>query len=126
MIFATILPVFSAPRGAQELVPAGSWVYDALTAVALESGIVQFTDCAPLTISEIKSYLYEIDYDSLSKGGKAQYDRINDYFNQSSKSLDSDFLSVGFSPSLNPTGNQMMTLPGFMTVMSASQLLTFR
>ena len=102
LIFATILPVFSAPRGAQELVPAGSWIYDALTAVALESGIVQFTDCAPLTISEIKSYLYEIDYDSLSKGGKAQYDRINDYFNQSSKSLDSDFLSVGFSPSLNP------------------------
>ena len=98
------LSVFSAPRGNQELVPAGSWIYDALTAVALESGIVQLTDCAPLTISEIKTYMYEIDYDSLSVPGKKQYDRINEYFNQKGLSFDSDIISVGFKPSVNPEG----------------------
>jgi len=98
------LSVFSAPRGNQELVPAGSWIYDALTAVALESGIVQLTDCAPLTISEIKTYMYEIDYDSLSVPGKKQYDRINEYFNQKGLSFDSDIISVGFKPSINPEG----------------------
>jgi len=97
-----IFSIFAAPRGAQELIPSGSWVYDALTAVALENGIVQFTDSGPLTIEEIKSYLYEIDYDSLSVSGRMQYDRILGYFKQNSISFDSGLFSIGITPSVNP------------------------
>jgi len=49
--------LYAAPRGKQELVPAGSWVYDALTAIALEEGRADFSDNAPLSINEILLYL---------------------------------------------------------------------
>lgn len=95
---------FSAPRSEQELVLSGSWVYDALTAIALESGIVQFTDSAPLSIAEIKTYLYEIDYDALSGAGRNQYDRISEYFSHNNLSFDSGIYSIGIDPSINPEG----------------------
>ncbi len=91
-------------RGAQELVPAGHWVYDAITAISLESGIVNFADCAPLSIQEIKIYLAEIDYDSLSEAGQSQYDRIFDYFNERTFAFESGLLSLGLEPSLNLSG----------------------
>lgn len=94
--------LFAAPRGEQELVASGSWVYDALTALALEGSVVQFTDSAPLSIAEIKSYLFQIDYNSLSKPGQKQYDRILSYFKESNLSFDSDILSIGIAPSINP------------------------
>ncbi len=96
--------LFAAPRSEQELVLTGSWVYDALTAIALENGIVQFTDNGPLTIAEIKSYLYEIDYDSLSSAGKKQYDRVTAYFFHNNCSFDSGVFSIGIDPSINPEG----------------------
>ncbi|QTQ11693.1 hypothetical protein HRI96_05450 [Treponema parvum] len=89
-------------RGENELVAPNSWVYDALTAVALESGIVQFTDNTPLTIAEIKSYLHEIDPDSLSPSGRNQYAMIREYFSKKYLSFDSDVLSLGIDPSINP------------------------
>ena len=91
-------------RGAQELVPSGHWVYDALTAVSLESGIRNFGDSAPLTIAEIESYLSEIDADSLSEAGKRQLERIREYFSEGNFTLNSDILSISLDPSINLEG----------------------
>ncbi|MBR0123951.1 MAG: hypothetical protein IJM03_01230, partial [Treponema sp.] len=66
-------------RGKQGLVNCGSWIYDAMTEIAMEEGRVDFSDQAPLSIAEIELYLSEADYDSLSEAGKKNYDRIVDY-----------------------------------------------
>ena len=101
MIFCTS-PVFA--RGKQELVPSGHWVYDAMTALAFESGIRNFSDSAPLTISELESYLLEIDPESLSPAGKKQWQRLEDYFSEENLTFKSDIVGIDFDPSLNLEG----------------------
>ena len=88
-------------RSAQELVQAGHWIYDSILAISLDSGIVNFADCAPLSIQELKVYLSEIDYGKLSEASKAEYDKIFEYFDESNFSIGYDILSVGLEPSIN-------------------------
>lgn len=102
VFFLVVSGVFA--RGEQELVPSGSWVYDSLAAISIESGKANFSDNSPLTIQEMKLYLSEIDYGMLSQAGKKQYDRINKYFEEKGFSLDSSLLSLSFEPSINPEG----------------------
>lgn len=94
-------PLHAVPRSAQELVPCGSWVYDAVTAVSIEQGTVNFADNAPLTIQQIKTYLSEVDYGSLSEPGKDEYDAINSFCKEKNFSFNSGLLSVGLEPSVN-------------------------
>lgn len=96
------LPQFISARSRQELVRSGHWIYDAVAAISLESGIRNFADCAPLTIAEIESYLSEIDTDSLSEAGLKQLHRIQDYFGEGNLSFKSDVFSADFEPSFNP------------------------
>lgn len=92
-------------RGKQELVPCGHWIYDSILAISLDAGIVNFADCAPYSIQELKVYLSEIDYDSLSEASKTEYDKIFDYFKEETKlSIGYDILSIGMEPSLNFSG----------------------
>jgi hypothetical protein len=102
VMFCCLGSAVAAPRGKQELVPSGHWVYDALTAVSLENGIRNFADCAPLTIAELQTYFDEIDYEKLSPAGKNQWSRIRDYFREQNWSFDSGILSLGIEPSFNP------------------------
>ena len=91
-------------RSAQELSPSGSWVYDAATAIAMEAGIVNFSDSTPISIAEMKSYLNEIDYDSLSNAGKKQWTRIFDYFGEDGLGLESSLMLLKAYPSVNLEG----------------------
>jgi hypothetical protein len=93
---------FAVPRGRQELVPSGHWIYDALTAISLENSLVNFSDNAPLTVAEIESYMDEIDYTKLSPSGRKQWNRINDYLREQNWSFNSGKLSVGIDPTFNP------------------------
>lgn len=95
---------FAVPRGAQELVPCGHWVYDALEGIALEAKTLNFADSAPCTIGHIRDMLAEIDYDALSEPGRLQYERIEAYFAESSLSIGSDLLSLGVEPTLHLEG----------------------
>ncbi len=95
---------FCAPRGRQELIKAGSWIYDAMTSISMESGHTNFSDQAPLSIAELQLYLKEVDYDSLSQAGKKQYDRIMEYCTQSSWSFDASIFSLGLEPYINLEG----------------------
>ena len=99
---AFCFPVFA--RGAQELIPATSWVYDAVSLISIEAGIVNFSDSTPVTIAELKSYLNEIDREKLSKAGKKQYDRIFEYFDEKGLGLESSLLSLTAEPSVNLEG----------------------
>lgn len=91
-------------RGAQEIVEAGSWVYDAFAAIFIEAGFTDFSDQAPLTIAELRTYLNDIDYDLLSQAGKAQYNRIEEYFSDDDFSITTDILQLGIRPELNFEG----------------------
>lgn len=91
-------------RGGQELVRAGSWVYDALAALSIESGTVDFSDQAPLSVAELKTYLFEIDYDILSPAGKSLYRRLEDYFGDDDLAFTADILQLGIRPELNLEG----------------------
>ena len=68
--------VFSVSRGGQDLVLPGSWVYDAMLTLEMEMARTTFSDQAPVSIIELKSYLDDIDYDRLSAVGKIQYERV--------------------------------------------------
>lgn len=96
------LPIFSSPRGEQELVPSGHWVYDALESLKLEMARTAFTDQAPLSIQQIRTFMTDIDYESLSDSGKLQYDSILSYFKENSFSLDQGFLSIGVEMIITP------------------------
>lgn len=98
ILFVSVGTTLSFARGAQDLVASGSWVYDALTAVTLDSGTASLLDNAPLTVAEIKAYLSHVPYDSLSRNAKLQFDRINAYFDEKGWSADCGIVSLGTEP----------------------------
>ena len=102
LFFSVCLPAFS--RGAQELIPASSWIYDAAAAIGMEAGIVNFADSTPITIAEMKSYLGEIDSEKLSAAGKKQYERIFEWFDEKGLGLESSLMSLTAEPSVNLEG----------------------
>lgn len=89
------------PRGAQELVPAGHWVYDAAREVALSAGLVNFADSAPLTIQELRFYLSEVDESRLSDSALEQLRRIEGWAEEANLSFASGPLSIGLEPSVS-------------------------
>lgn len=96
---------FIFARGAQELVESGHWIYDSLTALSLESKILNFSGTAPLSIQQIKLILDELDYDSLSESGRADYDRIIRYCDEKPIGLViSDIVTLGIEPEFNFEG----------------------
>ena len=112
-LFLLTLPTFSFEakelferrgRSAQELIPAGHWMYDALMAISLESRALNFADSAPLSIAELLTYLDEVDYEALSEAGRAQYDRIHHFIGEKRFSIGADILSLSVEPNLNLSG----------------------
>lgn len=101
-LFCQNLFVFSVSRGGQDLILPGHWVYDALMSIQMEMARITFSDQAPISISELKSYLSEIDYEKLSSAGKTQYSRIKDYIEDENWSFNYGILSIGVEPSVNP------------------------
>lgn len=99
-IFFAVFSVclFASPRGAQKLLPPGHFVYDALSAIQIECGVVHFSDNAPLSIQELNTYLEEIDYEKLSTAGKNQYECIKSFCAQKNFSMDAGILSLGIEP----------------------------
>ena len=67
LLLFTVSALYASPRGRNELVRPGSWIYDSLTAISLEEGRTDFSDDAPLTLGEISILLDEADYDNLSE-----------------------------------------------------------
>lgn len=98
------VPFFSFARGKNELVKNGHWIYDALAAVSMEEGRLDFTDRSPLSVGEILFFLDEAEYSSLSSAGKLQYDRIKNYCSQESFEFGPDFIKLGFEVELNAEG----------------------
>ena len=56
----------ASPRQGQDLILPGHWVYDALHRLELETKTLTFSDIAPLSIQEFKSYFLFIYFYKLS------------------------------------------------------------
>lgn len=104
LIALTFFSLTLHARGKQGLVNCGSWIYDAMTEIAMEEGRVDFSDQAPLSIAEIELYLSEADYDSLSEAGKKNYDRIVDYIAYEPPAFKADIFSISVEPEMNVEG----------------------
>lgn len=105
VVFLTGLSVaFANSRTKRELVPCGSWIYDSLQILAIQNGKVDFSDNAPLTVSEIKSLLSEYDYETLNENCKIQYDKIESYFEEQNFALNCGFFSAGIGAEMNLEG----------------------
>lgn len=92
---------FAFARGEQELISAGHWIYDSADYVFMESGLVNFSDSAPITIQELKTYLNEVNVEKLSLSARAEIQKIYDYFSYNPIGLTSDLMNIGFEPSVN-------------------------
>ena len=107
-LFSTVLfcgiSFFAFARGDQELVEAGHWIYDSIENLCMESGIVNFSDSEPASISELKLYLQEIDFFKLSEAGRAELKKIQNYFEYEQIGLKSDLINFGIEPSFNLSG----------------------
>ena len=90
-----------AGRGGQTLFEPRHWIYDSLQILEQESGLVQFSDQAPISLNQIRAMLGEIDYDSLSLPGKLQYDKIIEHFNEPDFSANASIFQVRAAPALN-------------------------
>lgn len=88
-------PLRAATLGPQSLVPAGHWIYDAVTRLYLEQGRSSFTGSAPLTAGELSLYLREIDYGTLSPAGRSAYDSVAAYLSREYPGFDSGLVSAG-------------------------------
>ncbi len=96
------LPLYSFTPSKHELIPSGHWIYDAITALALEVGNVNFAQNAPLSIAELTLYLDDIDTSKLSSIGKKQIIKINDFFNKEYPAYGNEILSLGTDIVLSP------------------------
>ena len=98
-----LLPRASQGYSSQQLVPAGHWVYDSISALCLETKFLSIADNAPLSVQELKFYLSCIDYDSLSYGGKLLYDKTLDFLNERKFAINLKPVKIGVNLELNPT-----------------------
>jgi hypothetical protein len=100
LIFLAVTNVFSLPD--QKIIYPDEWAYKALSAVALEQGIVFFTG-SPLTVLRFKLMRKEINYEALSPAGKMLYDKLEAYFAEEAMfSFGVGSMKFAVDPSLRP------------------------
>ena len=77
--FSTATPAFSATINDTQLVRQDHWVYDAMSKLSMDAGIVNFVERTPLTVGELKFYLKEIAEYLLSPAGQELYQRVHSF-----------------------------------------------
>lgn len=117
----------------ERILPAEHWAYGAANDIFIESGKTALMQSAPLSVAEMQTYLDEIEYESLSQYGKAQYDRIQEYFKGEKTVISSGVISMGGNIIITPEiyarsndnidwshsyyyKNRFITFPIFMSV----------
>lgn len=94
--------VTSETYNANQLIPAGHWIYDALYMIYNESGEAFLMDSAPLSVNEIKLCISYIDSENLSYSCQNLYDKITAFLEEKKFSIDMKPIRVGFNFVFNP------------------------
>ncbi|MDR1972932.1 MAG: hypothetical protein LBQ46_13545 [Treponema sp.] len=86
----------------QKIIYPGDWIYDALTTLAMEQGVV-LLDTSTLTVMQINLMLDRINTDALSESGLILYDRLRAALGEpGALSLSYHILQFDFDPGLQP------------------------
>lgn len=97
----SLFELSAVPRSKQELLQPDNFIYDALTALSMENGIILMNDQAPISIKEALFYLESIDYEGLSDSGKKYYNMIKDYTDTPDVAFTCDLFTAAVRPELN-------------------------
>ena len=100
LLFVFLIPISLSPAeilSEQELVPASSWVYDALYRLNMEQATETIVETAPLSVQELRFHFSMIDYDSLSASGKNLYDKIDEFLNAKGFAFKLGAVNLGFN-----------------------------
>lgn len=95
--------LFSQVYSQQQVFQADHWVFQALKTITLADSKMNFYETAPLSVAEIKFYMSNVDYESLSKEARILYDQLNEYLNSRVFSLNKPPINVGINLLLTPT-----------------------
>ncbi|AEE17840.1 hypothetical protein Trebr_2433 [Treponema brennaborense DSM 12168] len=102
--FAAAVP-FGVPAGAQRVIKTSSPVYDALAALALDSGRLPFAVNGPATAGELRRYLDAIPYESLSSVGRYDYALVLQELSRPVSGISWDgFISLGTEAAVSIDG----------------------
>ena len=93
---------FSESYSAQQLIPAGHWVYDALTMLNNSVRRTSFATNAPLSVAELRMYLELIPYERLSDSAKQLYDEVFSFLTEKKFTFDMGGARFGFNVDLYP------------------------
>ncbi|MBR1639719.1 MAG: hypothetical protein IJ688_10080 [Treponema sp.] len=102
LFFLFLFSAFAKSGNNTQIIPAGHWLYDDLFTICSETKRVQFLTNQPLSVGELKFYLYDVPYEELSFQGKILFDRIKDYLNSSSDFFPEQDLRFYTNLRLNP------------------------
>ena len=79
VLFFLPLSFYSQVINDTQVIKTGDPVYDSLNKLCKEQGILVFNENSMLTVMELKFYLDQIKYDSLSDAGKFEYENIENF-----------------------------------------------
>ena len=102
-IFLAVPAAFAETYSANQLIPAGHWLYDALYELYGENSKAFLLDSAPLSVNEIRQSVDYIEYDRLSDSGKALYNRINEYLDEKKLTFNMKPVKVGVNFNFHPS-----------------------
>ncbi len=104
VLFSVCLVFFSfaVGYGDQYLFQPGHRIYHSLEYVFTDSGSASFGISGPLSLGEIRRYINEIDFNSLSDAGKKEFYEIQSFLNQQYIGYESENMSMGINPVFTP------------------------
>lgn len=96
--------IFCLTLNDTQIVNGSSPVYEQFHDLQLEARKFVFTQNTPLSVAELKFYLNQFDYDSLSLHGKALYDNLHDFLYGQENLLENEALELVLHPAVNLEG----------------------
>lgn len=96
--------IYSLTLNDTEIVNGSSPVYEQFRNLQLETGRLVFTQNTPVSVAELKFYLEQFDYDSLSLRARIIYDEIHDFLYGRENLLADEALELVVHPAITLEG----------------------
>lgn len=98
------LSLHSLPLNDTQIVNPSNPVYEQFKNLQLETGKFVFTQNTPISVAEMKFYLGEFDYDSLSLHARGLYDAVHAFLYGRENLLNDEALELTLHPAINLEG----------------------
>ena len=102
LFFGSCFSFYAQVYSAQQLMKNDHWVYDAISALSLQSGRVPVVDLGPLSVAELRLQFKRIDAALLSDSGKQLYEKVESFLYSDAVGLRFGGAFAGFNVSAEP------------------------